>query len=334
MSSKLEYSQVIALSPNRLQTFSATLPSPSKPSYFAFGCESLINIVNRSDFSRITIPTPDSTSPIISLSFSGSNHLFCLNKKGILFAYSLNSLLSGPAGTYDIHCTPISLTTSNRIIFYIYEQTLYQLSFEDFFTKKKEPIALTDKGGEKFTELSISPCGRSLIAFTIGEQTPEIWFYPYREKQHSNLPIYSNLIDFKWGLSESLICVTATEDGIIRIWEEQNDSLKLHQKSWFHFDQPILFTCFCLPINDRHKPQHFHPAQSSNSSVFPLSKSYQFNIIVGLKNGLIYVFKENNQPQLSEITHFLFMNKRGKSDNDSNVKNKNNCVNSICINDI
>ena len=45
MSSKLEYSQVIALSPNRLQTFSATLPSPLKPVYFAFGCESLINIV-------------------------------------------------------------------------------------------------------------------------------------------------------------------------------------------------------------------------------------------------------------------------------------------------
>lgn len=337
MSSKLEYSQVIALSPNRLQTFSATLPSPFKPTYFAFGCESLINIVNRTDFSRITIPTPDATSPVISLTFSGTNYLFCLNKNGILYAYLRNSFSSGPIGSYNINCTPISLAASNRFIFYIYDKTLFQLSIDDFLTKKREPKKLTDQNEEKFTELSISPCGRALTIFTIGEKYPEIWFYPFREKQHSNLPIRSNLIDFKWGLSETLICVTATEDGIIRVWEEQTDSLNLHQKSWFHFDQQILFSCFCFPIDGHHQPQHFHAAQSSNSSVFPLSKSYPCNIVVGLKNGLIYVFKENNQPQLSEITHFKLNDQTGKSDTDKTKvknKNKNNLTNSNCITDI
>ncbi|OHT15142.1 hypothetical protein TRFO_42687 [Tritrichomonas foetus] len=307
MSSELKYSQVISIAPNRLKSFSATLPSLNNATYFAFGCESLIYIYDRVNFACTVVSAPDPTSPIVSLTFAGPKFLFCSNKNGLLYCYSRKSLQEPPLGVYKIGCIPISMTASDKDLFYIYQNSLYCLQISDFFTNKS-PSILTDT--ESHNEIVVSSYGRAVAAYSLGGKFPEVWFSPFQKKKNFILPITANLIDIKWGLNESLILATATNDGLIRIWVESSDSLQLRQSGWFHFDHQISYICFCLPVDDLHQPQTNHPAQSTNASVFPSCKSPPFQILVGLKNsylnnyGRVSLLKESTQPELYEVTTF------------------------------
>lgn len=330
MSSRLKNSQIIALCPNQLSCHSSTLPSSYKPTYFAFACESLINIYNRIDFTLTVISAPDTTSPIVCIAFSGTNYLFCVNEKGILFVYSFKSLTNNPINSLDLQCTPVSLVSSNKILFYICNNTLFSISIDDLLSKKKEPQMLTKPNEETNNELSISPCGRALSSFKIGETKPEIWFSPFRPKQFVTLPIQSELVGFQWGLSESLICLTATKDGLVRIWTEQSDTLSLHQTAWFHFDSPIIFTTFSIPMNDNHQPQNYHSAQASNNFIYPSYNTYPYYVFVGCKGGQIHLLKENHNPQLNELQCFSL----GCNNIQKEVKPSKILKNSSCINDV
>lgn len=246
---------------------------------------------------KSTIETPDATSPIVALTFSGTYNLFCCNKKGILYKYSF---ANGPAELVDqrdLCCKPSSFSASSDSLFYLFSGRLYQLNT---YYLNSDPLLLSN--AQKHNEVMVSPCGRAIATFTRNESNPFVWFLPFSEVNRFILP-ESRVIDFQWGFSQLLKAVTASANGNIRVWIESPVAKEMNCVAYFHFDTPIYSVGFCNPLTKWHQPQTFAPVSTNYSNIFPSITMPYLTIIVGTneldKNTVI--LEENGTPNLTRI---------------------------------
>ena len=324
MNDVLEISQTISLSPNHEKCFAFSYPSTDKKQFFAFGCDSSVYIYDRFDFKYRILSMPDLTSIIKNITFVDTKYLLCLNENHNIFVFLINSLFTEPFNIYNcvsslkcIHLfhmdfLPDNLTASANDIIFINSQNkeLYWNSFNDFLNNK-HPNILAKL--EYDSEISISPSGRAFAVFAHDSSFLNIWFAPFQKKVNTKIRLGSPLIDFKWGISSTLLCATATKDGVIRVWTESTDNFQMHQISWFNFDHEILYFSFCFQdYYDLHDTQSNHQAQSENSLVFPNCENHSFHIIVGIKETDFkqyqikhFLLKHMFKPRLFELSSFF-----------------------------
>ena len=303
MSSQIEFSNLIGLSPNKTKLYSSVLSANnSRIIYTAFSCDHIIYIVNRENFGIELLKTPDPKSKVYTLTFCGDKYLFCSNdnEKCYVFLRKGKEFEHEPIYSGDFKFKPSSISANSKHIFFIDEYSLFHIEINQLINGN-EPELLTDM--QTHHEVCVSPCGRAIALYTKNGPSPLIWFAPFSKKKIFEIPQISNLIDFRWGLSESLCCVIASKDGTVRIWIEAADGLKFRCSSWFKCNAEISYVSFCNPVDEWHQPKNFHQASSEKHFILPNLNIPNCLLIVGLKeaNKNTLILENNQTPKINEV---------------------------------
>lgn len=306
MTSLLSQSQVVAVAPNGYGAFDYSVMSLNATNLFAFASEHRVLIYDRRDFSHTVIETPDPTKKIIACAFCGFRFLYCCDSKRMLYKYRRNENNEYElTDQFDIGCRPTALQAGSKHFFFISGQKLFCC---DVHERELRPYLMSD--GHMHKELAVSPCGRAIAAYTQGGAYPIIWFAPYDNRNRFCLPVRGNIVDFKWGLSESMVCVTAGCDQVIRVWVESTDKVEFRCSNWFKSDYNVRFLSFCYPSLERAQPHSFHEAKSVNKGVFPYSVSPMYPLLVGIDkesgDGLLLETDSGPKLKLSAVVDLRF----------------------------
>jgi len=278
MSSYLPSWQRVGIKPNNFRSFDSTIYAINRSYLVAFPCEHMIFIYDRQTFQERMIITPDPTDIIIALTFVGEQHLYCCSSKGILYLYSIikeSNLLDFK----DIKMVPSSITASLRNLFFISGNCIYLMPIKSSLCLS-QPCLLTDT--QSHLEVSVSPCGRAISSYIRGGPPPVLWFEPFEKLKRFVLPMASNVQDFQWGCTNHLTAVTASVDGIVRIWTESSSSHDMVCVSWYSFNRPVQSVAFCQPSEHWHHPNRFGRAVSKSQDVFPFTPRMPAFIIASL----------------------------------------------------
>ncbi|OHT16857.1 hypothetical protein TRFO_41520 [Tritrichomonas foetus] len=303
MFAPLSKTQILGISPNNCEIYAQTSLVQHGSTLFAFPSEYLIFIYDRQNFKQSIIMTPDPSSQIIALTFTGYGekcHLLCVNSNSTFFSYSLTDLFH-PTQTIQLNYTPVSMTASNNLLFYQTQNSIFAVSLISAHTHH-QPIILTETNTHK--HCLVSPCGRALATFTRGGFHPVIYYAPFKKKRCAVLPLQGRVADFQWGISEHLIAVTANQDGVLRLWIESTTSYELRCVKWFQFDYQILSTAICISTDIENQITKCPRTASHSGLMFPLVRRPPVLILAVLncpkKN--VCILQETANPRLEKVT--------------------------------
>lgn len=299
MSSEVPQGQIISLSPNNFRAFAYTNLFQHNLTLFAFASEHMVFIFDRLTFRETQVTSPDPSSQICALTFSGRGTECCLlmvNAKGVLYKFRLDDVKSGPILTLNIGKVPISMTASNEMCFIQYEHCLSAVPIGQEGTH--EELILTNTHSHDKCE--VSPCGRALATFTRGGGPPVIWYSPFLKLKRSVLPWLGNLVDFQWGISEHLIAVSANSMGVVRLWVESVTSRELRCVKWFKFHDPVLSVSFAYQADVECVVETSRPSKSKLGDVYPLLTRTRALILATLdkKKENLCILQETSQPKM------------------------------------
>ena len=148
----------------------------------------------------------------------------------------------------------------------------------------------------------ISPCGRCLASYTKGAKCPVFWYAPFERRRRSNLPIDCHISDFQWGSSDRLLGVTATVEGIVRIWEESTTSYELRCVKWYDYGSKVISAAIITSadVENQIELKSCQKAASDSGRVFPAVKRPKILIMASVEGekSTICLLKEKKRPQL------------------------------------
>ncbi|OHS95246.1 hypothetical protein TRFO_02227 [Tritrichomonas foetus] len=306
MFSPLTNSQILGFSPNNSRCYAATSLLQHKKTLFAFASDNLVFLFDRLTLKYQIIAIPDQTSTIVSLTFTGydkDTSLICVDQNGKLYFYLLSDL-SKPIYEANLGCTPIAITASNEFLFYKTQYCLNATSVGNNWIGTDKIILSETLVHDKCV---VSPCGRGIAAYSRGGQNPVVWYSPFERRRRSNLPINGHISSFEWGTSEHLLAVTATEEGIVRLWIESTTSYELCCVKWFDFGCKVLSAAVCIScdIENQIQLKNCQKAMSDSRRVFPSVKRPRTLIMATIENekekSSISLLQEKSLPQLQHL---------------------------------
>ena len=301
MFSPHSFSQILGFSPNNSRCYASTSLLQHKHTIFAFGSDNLLFLFDRLTLKSSIITAPDPSSEIVAITFTGYDKdtvLLCANSSGKLYSFLLENP-DKPIMEADLGCVPTSMAASNEFLFVKSDYNLFAVKIGKDWIGKDRIILSETLVHDK---CSVSPCGRGLATYSIGSNYPVLWYAPYERRRRSNLPIVGHITSFEWGTAEQLIAVTATEEGIVRLWVESTTNYELRCVKWFNFDSRVLSAAICISsdVENQIQLKNCQKAASDSGRVFPIMKRLRALILaaVGGDQPSVCILQEKSEPKM------------------------------------
>lgn len=298
-------SQIFGFSPNNPRCYASTTLLQHKKTVFAFASDNNVFIFDRLTLKSQIIAIRDISSQIIAITFTGHGDftsIFVALENGKLFSYLLTDLTK-PILEINLDFIPYSITASNEYLFCKTGPILYAIPITYNSINLKEKIILSET--LVHDKCLISPCGRCLASYTKGAKYPVFWYAPFERRRRSNLPIDGHISDFQWGSSDRLLGVTATVEGIVRIWEESTTSYELRCVKWFDYGCRVLSAAIVTSadVENQIELKSCQKAVSDSGRVFPAVKRQKVLIMASVESekSTICILQEKKRPQLFPV---------------------------------
>lgn len=298
-------SQIFGFSPNNLRCYTSTTLLQHKKTLFAFATDNNIIIFDRLTLKSQIITIPDITSNVIAIAFTGNGDytsIFCGLESGKLFSYLLSDI-SKPIMEETLGFTLTSMTASNDYLFCKAGSLLYAIPITHNSIDLQGKIILSET--LVHDKCIVSPCGRCLASYTKGAKCPVFWYAPFERRRRSNLPIDGHISDFQWGSSDRLLGVTATLEGIVRIWEESTTSYELRCVKWYDYGFRVLSAAIVTSadVENQIELKSCQKAASDSGRVFPAVKRQKVLIMAVVQDdkSTVCILQEKKRPQLFPI---------------------------------